>query len=59
MYSPKQLVKEAKDHGYDLSLAEAAKAIEKMEISEDDLEAVSGGTVYDLFFKQLKKSVNS
>ena len=56
MYSPEQLVKEAKEHGCDLSLAEAAKAIEKMEISEDDLQAVSGGTVYDALFTALKKA---
>ncbi len=56
MIKAEDLVKEAKEHGCDITMEEAVDTIGKMELSEDDLGDVTGGTIWDLAFKVMKST---
>jgi hypothetical protein len=55
MISAEQFIREAKKYGIEISMEEAQKALGCVELSDDDLGEVTGGTVYDFIYKVAKE----
>ena len=55
MISAEQFIREAKKYGIEITMEEAQRALNNVELSDDDLGEVTGGTVYDFIYKKAKE----
>jgi hypothetical protein len=55
MITAEQFIREAKKYGVDITLEEAEKALGNVELTDDDLGDITGGTVYDVIYKKAKE----